>query len=552
MFSRTFSISLLLVAVLCIQATAGYAQGDDRPLYIIFDGSNSMWGELPDKSRKIETAKDVFNKLDASWFEGREVALRLYGHRRAKDCSDTELVVPFTSSADAKARLAKAINAVTPRGRTPITRSLTEALKDFDDRAGEILLISDGIETCDADPCELVEAWKNDNVDIRIHVVGLGLDDVARDAMQCIAEASGTEYLDANNVGELSRAIESTAKAPSIPAQPEPEPQVQTPEFKIVGQDENGNFLPVTGTISRPGMESTEIKNNVRYVFEGGDYTINVGVPTVNGVLYKPIMQDITVEDTGTTRITVTLTRPPTVRTMFIEEGEEVPGTGAYSYVNDKRGFGLRANEDFFILPGSYEFRASLRTDNSDLRTTITVAEGDDKDIVFELIKTVHTTFYVVNKDTGDRLRQHQELWQDGEKKYKIHYANGAKVQPGTYTLKSPSVLTPYEIENVEVPANNKQKLEFAVQLGKAQIHYRVTQKNPDKPDVRCWVYSVDENDVKSARSSTMKKCDGRDIYMSGGKYFVYTTKTFGKFKDTYFDIKPGETTVVELFLEEQ
>lgn len=543
-FTCLLALVLIGLAVLTIQAAENV-----RPLYIIFDGSNSMWGELPDKSRKIETARGVFDKLDTSWFEGREVALRLYGHRRAKDCADTELAVPFTSADDAKAKLSEAINSVTPRGRTPITRSLTAALKDFDGRAGEILLISDGIETCDADPCELVEEWQDQNIDIRVHVVGLGLEDMAREAMQCISRASGTEYMDANNVGELSRAIEVTAKAPA--AERNPKPPVAKREFKIVGVDENGKTVPVKGTITKPGMEATEIKSNNRYVFDGGDYAINVGVPTVNDLIYKPITQEIKINDSGSTRITVTLPRPPSTRTRFIESGEEVGGTTSYSYVDDVRDFGLRAREDYFIMPGSYEFRVNLRTDNSDVRSSLTIADGEDKDIVFELIETVHTTFNVVNKDTGKRLRQHQELWQGGEKKYQIHYSNGAKIQPGTYTLKSPSVLTAYEIENVEVPANDRQRLEFAVALGKAQIHYRVEQKDPAKPDIRCWLYSIDENNEKSARGSTMQTCDGRDIYLSEGTYWVYTTKTFGKFKDTYFDVKQGETATVEVFLEE-
>ena len=547
--SRFASTVAFLVLIFLYDPNA-YAADDLRPLYIIFDGSNSMWGELPDKSRKIEAAKGVFNQLDASWFEGREVALRLYGHRRAKDCSDTELVVPFTAGSDIKSRLSKAIEAVSPRGKTPITRSLKQALADFQGKGGEILLISDGIETCDADPCELMKTWKNEQVDIRVHVVGLGLGEKARSAMQCISDVSGTPYRDANNPGELSEAIQKTAKAPPVPGEADPKPQTASPEFKIEGLDQHGNSVPVKGTISKPGMAPSEILSHHRYVFEGGEYSIVVGVPTVNGEIYQPVTQDITIKDQGTTRITVELIRPPTVRTKFIQAGEAVKGTTAYAYVDGESEFGLRTNEDFFILPGSYEFRANLRTDNSDLKTTITIADGEDKDIVFELIKTVHTYFIVKNKETGARLRQHQQLWQGGEKKYQIHYANGAKVQPGVYTLRSPSVLTEYVIENVEVPDQNKQKLEFDVQLGKAQIHYRVEQ-NPDKPDYRCWIYSVDENNVKSASSSRMQSCDGSDIHLSAGRYFVYTTKTFGKFVDTYFDVTAGETTVVDVMPEQ-
>lgn len=551
---------LAIAGLLVLLTIYSHAQEDStqtaRPLYIIFDGSNSMWGELPDKSRKIAVAKDVFNKLDKSMFEGREVALRLYGHRRASDCSDTELAVAFTGSADAKAELSKAITAVSPRGKTPISRSLTAALKDFDGRSGEILLISDGIETCDADPCELVESWKEQNIDIRVHVVGLGLSDLARGAMQCISNASGTQYMDANSTVELSKAIETTAKAPPMLAgEANPKPQASGPEFKIAAEDENGNYLPVKGTISKPGMEAEEIKSNFRYVFEGGDYTINVGVPTVNGVIYKPITQEIKVNDIGSTKIKVMLSKPPSVSTNFLENGKEVPGAGVYAFVDDKRVFHLRQREDFFVMPGTYEFRTNLRTDNSDLRLVETIVDGEDKVITFNLIETVKTSFYVTYQESGKRIRQHQELWQDGEQKYKIHHANGAKVRPGTYTLKSESVHTPYEIENVVVPPGETQILNFELPFGKAKISYRVPEPplidgKAKKKDVRCWLYRVDAEGKKSARSGRMQKCDGvSEITLAEGRYFVYTTKTYGVFEDTYFNVKTGETTTVEVVL---
>ena len=55
------------------------------------------------------------------------------------------------------------------------------------ERPGEIILISDGIETCDEDPCELVRSWAEKDIAIKVHVVGLGLDEKERTAMQCIA-----------------------------------------------------------------------------------------------------------------------------------------------------------------------------------------------------------------------------------------------------------------------------------------------------------------------------------------------------------------------------
>lgn len=53
------------------------ADANEQVLYIIFDGSNSMWGELSDNTRKIEAAKQVFRKLDTELLRDRDLALRI-------------------------------------------------------------------------------------------------------------------------------------------------------------------------------------------------------------------------------------------------------------------------------------------------------------------------------------------------------------------------------------------------------------------------------------------------------------------------------------------
>ena len=505
-----------------------------------------MWGELPDKSRKISVAKDVFNQLDTTLLAERDVALRLYGHRRAGDCSDTELAVPFGSARNVVSQISDQVNAVSPKGKTPIARSLIAAVEDFNGRSGDVLLISDGIETCDADPCELVESWSDSNIDIRVHVVGLGLTDLSRSAMQCIAEASGATYLDANSGEELSIAIETIANS-EIPeaGTPNPQPQEPGPEFKIYGEDENGNFVPVLGTISREGMAPEEIASNFRYVFEGGRYSITVGVPTVSGDLFMPITQEVDVKPSGRTKVIVQLTRPPAIRTRFVENGEEIRGVVSTVYQNNAEVFKLRPGEDYYVLPGNYDFSARLNQDNV-LQLSETVSIGDDKDIVFDVIQTVRTYFNVYAKGQEKKLRQHMELWQDGELKYKVHVHNGKDIRPGNYTLRSEHILTPYEIENVQVSAVENQTLEFTIPYGAAKLNY-VFNEEPESSDRRCWLYTVDEEGKHSSSRSKSLKCDGSEYVMAAGRYYVLTWSRLGEFGETYFDVTTGKTTSVSI-----
>ena len=267
---RNPRVASALLVLLVSASLPGLAQeaGSRRPLYIIFDGSNSMWGELPDASRKIEVAKEVFRDLDASLFRNRDVALRIYGHRRAGDCSDSELAVPFGAAEDALSTMAPH-RWRHPPGQDTVTRSLQAAQEDFGDREGDILLISDGIETCDPDPCDLVQDWHDSGIDIRVHVVGLGLTDMARGAMQCIADASGTTYLDAQSAQDLGKAIEQAAASdPPEPGDARPQPPSPSSEFRLAGQDPDGNFVPVRGSLTNASGESVDVASNGRFVFE--------------------------------------------------------------------------------------------------------------------------------------------------------------------------------------------------------------------------------------------------------------------------------------------
>ena len=119
-----FALSCLLAGAVVVTIPVPiHAQFPDPGLYIIFDGSGSMWGKLDDDSYKINAAKSVLQDFVSRDFAGHELALRAYGHRREADCTDTELVVPFSAPATAAQRIRAFLAGINPLGRTPITRS---------------------------------------------------------------------------------------------------------------------------------------------------------------------------------------------------------------------------------------------------------------------------------------------------------------------------------------------------------------------------------------------------------------------------------------------
>ena len=161
-------------------------------ILFVFDASNSMnsvWGG----HRKIETATNLLSEslqqLEPS--EHLELALRVYGHGTNhvpghQNCDDTELVVPFAEGSNLSIK--NALSKLRARGTTPIARSLDKAASDFPDTPGRnvIVLITDGIEACDEDPCAVSNALQSKNILVKPFVIGMGIDEMMAETLRCI------------------------------------------------------------------------------------------------------------------------------------------------------------------------------------------------------------------------------------------------------------------------------------------------------------------------------------------------------------------------------
>ena len=108
-------------------------------------------------------------------------------------------------------------------------KQAAEALGCTEDKA-TVILITDGIETCDADPCQLGTDLEAQGIDFTAHVIGFGLSDAEGQEVACLAENTGGKYLAASDAGTLAEALTTTVaqvNEPSPvtePAPPPPEP----------------------------------------------------------------------------------------------------------------------------------------------------------------------------------------------------------------------------------------------------------------------------------------------------------------------------------------
>lgn len=182
-------------------------------LEIILDASGSMLAHAGDE-RRIVVAQRALRTLVEQLPEQTNTALRVYGSRRTKDCSDTELVRPL-GQLD-RAALIDQIETTkpVPEANTPLALSLQAVAEDMRDAQGDVLIlvVSDGEDTCDGNPVQAVADLRAAHPNMRVSVVGFSVGpEQWRKQLQDAAAQGGGAYFDAATPEQLSAAVTSAA-----------------------------------------------------------------------------------------------------------------------------------------------------------------------------------------------------------------------------------------------------------------------------------------------------------------------------------------------------
>lgn len=201
-----YRVRAILLLIFLLPAARSSAQEEEQLTRILFilDASNSMNAKWGSSQTRLEAAKEILVKaIDSiSGSENLEIALRVYGHQSPvtatyQDCNDTKLEVPF--GPDNYVAVRNKIKTLAAKGTTPIARSLEAAAGDFPDSKSRnvIILITDGLEACDNDPCVIATKLHEKGVTITPFVIGLGLDLSYLDQFKCIGYYSEAETKEA-------------------------------------------------------------------------------------------------------------------------------------------------------------------------------------------------------------------------------------------------------------------------------------------------------------------------------------------------------------------
>ena len=194
------------------KATTKTRQPSLSNIVFILDASGSMWKQV-DGRYKIEIAKEVMCGIIKDLPENISAGLVAYGHRRKGDCSDVEQLVPI-SPLERKILIEK-ITSISPKGMTPITSSVrmtANTLKDLE-KETTIILVSDGKETCEGDPCELVKKLKDEGLKFVMHVIGFDVTEEERVQLECMAREGGGAYYTAKDSLQFKAAAKKVVQA---------------------------------------------------------------------------------------------------------------------------------------------------------------------------------------------------------------------------------------------------------------------------------------------------------------------------------------------------
>lgn len=214
-----------VLASLLLTTTAASAEN----VVLVLDASGSMWGQIEGKT-KIEIARAAVADLVGHWKADDALGLVAYGHRSKGDCKDIETLIPY-GPLDSKAYLAT-VNKLNPKGMTPLSAAVIQAADSLkiSEQKATVILVSDGEETCEMDPCQVGKELEARGVDFTAHVIGFDVPNPAHQAqLRCLAENTGGRYFNVRDAAELRAALGTLASVSTEPALPPASATVQGP-----------------------------------------------------------------------------------------------------------------------------------------------------------------------------------------------------------------------------------------------------------------------------------------------------------------------------------
>ncbi len=221
--------ALCILSVL--SATSAKAQADcNDDAMLVFDASGSMAAmgynglDLP----RIVEARAALKQVLPDVTPYRRMGLVVYGPGSKDACSN--IALHFGPQPDAGPAIVGVIEQVNPDGDTPLTEAVRKAAEVIGngERSGDIVLVTDGRETCNGAPCQL--AAELSGSELKVHVIGFRVRGASfewqssanfdvrnhQTVARCLADRTGGEYVAAESTDDLVDALREILSCPVI------------------------------------------------------------------------------------------------------------------------------------------------------------------------------------------------------------------------------------------------------------------------------------------------------------------------------------------------
>ena len=196
---------------------------------IVFDGSTSMGNpgykeEIP----RIIEARKAMRRVLPELARLRKLGLIVFGPGPRDACQNVDYrLAPALGNAS---RIIGELDLLEPEGNTPLTHAVEKAanILDYRRRPAVVVLVTDGDETCGADPCQVAADLQKNAKALTVHVIGFkGLhryykfpaDDTGLTVYtqaRCIADTTGGKFITAQTTEELEAALKQTLGCPFV------------------------------------------------------------------------------------------------------------------------------------------------------------------------------------------------------------------------------------------------------------------------------------------------------------------------------------------------
>lgn len=367
---------------------------------IVLDASGSMWGQI-DGRPKLEIAREALKQVLGELPADSEVGLMAYGHREKGSCEDIELLVP--PGPDTAGAITAAAHGLNFLGKTPLTEAVRRAASELrsSEEKATVILITDGIETCEADPCALGRELEASGVDFTAHVVGFGLTADEGKQVACLAEETGGRYIQASDLGTLSEALAETVIEDAAPPAPAPEPPPAPEPAKVV-ENLDPSMVLVAG-----GPEAARIDDgyfDVRAI--NADGSTGDSIATIYGThkgevppgTYRILATldsahaetEVTVTDTAVATPELVLNAGAATIRLFQQEGVPIEENGSWELQQAGQSVAYEYKSTTRVVPaGDYDLRAAYGAAEVTLPFSIMAGEEKVQDVI---LGTGHAT----------------------------------------------------------------------------------------------------------------------------------------------------------------